>query len=709
MNTSSAASHTTKAKKSTKGILSLLGLLFFTFLVGGQLHSQGLNLNDRLWGSEQNFSKKFTRNGESYTFSIRHRLASGIPVKVTLLKASRIRKSAYRLNESLPFVLKQGESKDLTFTINYSKYINRSTEVLLKVEADGDATGTPAENKIILVKLNLSAEGKVYFWDNPAGAFRSSLDRRFTTRSNIEREQFFEIRRNGSGRVKAVVLLTGDASRGFTILPADNPTVPLRSGDTLRLSEGVKSFLVRYDPDPGKKNYEGALVIRSIGQSPFEISCALHGGTGDAVVASTASDIEGFIEGSQVDIDYLNGTIKGGDSSQKPDSVLVAEAKAREEAAARAARNPKDTTITARFEDKLRELTYQDYEKLIDSLCEGESFIALTDSFFGFIETGKDTFQTDIKIDFTRLLAGFPRLSWEPENAFIVVADTDTVMLDIMAYQRAELAPMQLRMLGRNNVESGDTFQLNIAFIPYGKVEGVDRLDPRDIQPQLTSYTPGQLVLISNAWIYWLIFAGAVLLFILFSIRSRLAKPIPVPELKYRTPPRKKNTLDAKAITLDLNRPEKDIILLEFEGEKLEAKVAGPPIKRGRKILKRIFLLSNKKNQYAFDANYYSFRIEPEYENMPRDLKFRDKTGFFLLGTDMTGDILSTDHQDFTLTKQEVTFRVFIDPTEIIDVSGGGKEYQIPFKVVEEPFERYTRTNRFILPLTVTARRRVIK
>jgi hypothetical protein len=255
----------------------------------------------------------------------------------------------------------------------------------------------------------------------------------------------------------------------------------------------------------------------------------------------------------------------------------------------------------------------------------------------------------------------------------------------------------------------GDTLPLVMRYVPYYITADKDTFVPEEDDYRMRTEAPAIVYSPPKTLLYILIGLGVLLLLFLFLLRRKLAKPIPelgyLKELqyqKYRSGADSKSRIEAEVIEVDLNRQDLDLVQLQFPGMILKGTVQPPEEGRFRKILKFIFFVPRRPRFRAF---YYSFRIDPIYERLPEELVLKDEEGLFLLETDMTKEILATDHQDFILTDADINYQIFLDTTEIIGFNGPAKIVKIQFTLTEEPFEGYSKYHQFVVPVKITPKR----
>lgn len=693
------------------GLFLILGMSLLGLSVFGQ---SSVTIDELDLGKTKEMPYRFAGSDDVFEMVVRNELS--VPMKVRMVRSSKFKKGAYQLKEQLPLVLDAGATQTLHFTVDYSKWIGPATEVILEMLPD--SLSQPQSQMVYTTRLSFTSAGKIMIWDPQLRALYDKINfQQFNEGGDGYSERRVELRRNGSDNIFCRIELKDDPRGTFKFFW--NEDRPLQNRSTFKLDSRGKSLLVRYQPPDG--------VSRAMDRTRVTLNN----------VNDPENSLSFWVVGNLVSASE-NG---GGPPLTSVDIPAPGTRPKQEPKVVRNDPNPdrlppdpqKDVVIntdpvdTDDPEEPEVELP-QEYTP--DPLSPAEIFKCLTDlqktdyrldtalSFF--VEDGET--KASLDFNFFPLMAECGhRLNLEPGPATMLLPKGNdslanrSFQLEVDTFIFADTGrivfafpPGMMDTLDIRSMEDS-AFLVFFDLTPEMDPQVRDSLDMKDFT--LASKMEGKVHFKDWTW-YWVIgslIAGLIFLF--FFGRYMLNRPLPVHDLRYRTKPKRKKRLHAKELVYSLDRPEVDLLQLDFTDGELEAEVAPPPesaISPFRKFLKKMFLLGKRPDEFQFQAEYYSFRVEPRLDALKHEgLQFRNQEGLMLLGTELTGEILSTDHQDFLITKQEFLYNIYIDPSEIISYTGPKKTFNIPFVVTEEAFEGYKKQKEFIVPLTVLPKERV--
>ena len=304
------------------------------------------------------------------------------------------------------------------------------------------------------------------------------------------------------------------------------------------------------------------------------------------------------------------------------------------------------------------------------------------------------------------------------------ITPTDSIPLDELYFQPdSMLLRVGVHPDDEEKVEDLDSFQVSVGLIPYYISEGGEVYLP-DQMKILRGESYGKLVRKSN-WLLWLLI-GIAAFILLFFLIGRLWINRPVRSFRYLREARyqrlryqkqeKMETIPTETIYMDLTRRETDLIQLNFlqrneeepetplKFKEMDATVEAPHRSGLRRFFTWFYGLFGVSKEPKFNSVYYSFRIEPQKNGIPQNLRLKDRDGLMLIGTSLTQNVLSTDHQDFRFRKRPFNYTIFLDPSEILEYTGTMPSVSLLYRVVEEPFEGYIITRDFKVDLEIPRR-----
>jgi|GEM_PF-2830345 len=237
-------------------------LVVFLFLGINQISAQkkSIVLVDPDIGKTIESIHSFTYDQPNFTFSLKHRMTHNLPVAVTLLRSERFKRGPYSLDQALPVTLNPGEKLDLKFNVDYSRSIRDHSTITLLISPVGDAD---PKTRGIEFHVDLSAEGRMMFWDNRANKYATTLSNfSFKTPG----DKLVELSWNGKGEGKGSFSLENNSRSAYKLISNTRDGAPIPIGTEFPLGKGGKSFFVRYAPPGGRKPSDvGTLVFQEQG------------------------------------------------------------------------------------------------------------------------------------------------------------------------------------------------------------------------------------------------------------------------------------------------------------------------------------------------------------------------------------------------------------------------------------------------------------
>lgn len=253
----------TSVANNQKGALTILKHYtqrgFWLLLMGLfalQVHSQKtIVLVDADIGSKIESIHQFTYGDPTFTFTLKHRLSYDQPLEVKLLRSEKFNQSPYTLAETLPLVINKGEAQDLTFSVDYSKSIRDQSSVTLLIYPQGDKN---PKARGITFHVELSAQGKLMFWNDRAGKYVTALA---PYSFGSPGDRLIEITWNGNGQGSARLSLMDDFRNAFSIVPNKTAAAAIDPNIEIPLGKGGRSYFVRYNPPGGRRASDGGRLL----------------------------------------------------------------------------------------------------------------------------------------------------------------------------------------------------------------------------------------------------------------------------------------------------------------------------------------------------------------------------------------------------------------------------------------------------------------
>jgi len=579
----------------------------------------------------------------------------------------------------------------------------------------------------------LSAEGKLMFWDEKGKRYASSLS---PVMFDGPGSKLFEVAWNGSGNGGACVLNWEGASKdAFQVVMNAAGAQPLSNGSVVNITKSAQSFFVKYTGPKSGTADMCRLVLKD--PSGKILTMDLVGTKkGGAPVVSNNSQTPAKV-----------GVVNLPKPADKPKPVVTDPkpiVTAAPKSPAKVQEEPKPSQAPSPVSNSGQELVSPDpssasaigitdtvlAKQFLDGFLarhRGENLISVGEVFF---KRGEELFETQFKLKLDSLVL-VPEMFVKPIwVAAIVGSDSIVVPMSNVTFKSDSLhMTISLPDETVEAVAVQDSFQLKVGF-SLGYLAGPLSVYP-STQPGsvLLGSTIARIYAESHFWMwFWIVVIISVLSFFLLGF---LWIRRPVNTFRYLRESRYQRDryigrdedvhIEIETVHLDFAKRDVDLVQLAFnihdqpELGSVRDEVSGKvraldasmpvPVVRG---LKRFFVwfygIFGVSKEPRFRSVYYSLRIEPIKGGIPQNLRVKDESGLFMLGTSLTGNVLATDHQDFRFTKRPFQYRIFFDPSEILDYSGTMKTVSIPFRVTEEPFEGYVMTRDFRLNLEVQAK-----
>lgn len=670
----------------------LFQLLFTGFAVG-----QEFVVTDQTDGGETQVTHRFLTGKQDFEFMIVNNLTREASVEIRLVANDEFQKSAYTILEQFPVKVAPGSRKGIHFSANYNKWIKELTQVSLDIyRVPSDLVGGE-KKRIHRVQFSFSAEGKLQFWNPRYTKLTSWLSPiEMSTQTTDARERIVEIRRIGSSPVPCQIQISADFRGSFKMYSNEMRSRKLGSGDTITVGGGGRSFIIQYVPPAGgdKGWLDSAVVTFSSTENPNNrISFELKGrlGTGPMAAVTVPTSID---PGNLNFQDVATVPVEGEEQPQSIGSGMSLQ----------------DSLARVKF---VRDSLRADSVRRV-AIPEIQAFLAryrmvdlVHDSVLAAFRLDSGIWAAKIPLEMGKIEKG--NMGLIPDRMLLNPGDQQVELQVLEFYYDTLGGHIILAMPGEYAGPMGDTLPLVMRYVPYYITADKDTFVPEEDDYRMRTESPAIVYSPPKTLLYILIGLGVLFLLFLILLRRKLAKPIPelgyLKELqyqKYRSGADTKARIEAEVIEVDLNRHDLDLVQLQFPGMVLKGTVQPPEQSRFKRILKFIFFIPRRPRFRAF---YYSFRIDPVYERLPEELLLKDEEGLFLLETDMTKEILATDHQDFILTDAEINYQIFLDTTEIIGFDGPAKIVKIQFTLTEEPFEGYSKYHQFVVPVKITPKR----
>lgn len=303
-------SQETRGLKGFRDISRLGVLAVFLFLGLNQISAQkkSIILIDADIGKTIESIHAFTYDQPSFTFSLKHRMTHNLPVSVTLVRSERFKRGPYSMEQALPVTLNPGEKLDLKFNVDYARSIRDHSTITLLISPVGDPDPM---TRGIQFHVDLSAEGRMMFWDNRANKYSTTLPNfSFKTPG----DKLVELSWNGKGEGKGSFSVENNSRNAYKLISNTREGSPIPLGTEFPLGKGGKSFFVRYAPPGGRKpSDEGTLVFQEQGASGNAIRLSLDAGGKTTSSTFLAGNNTGGV--GMVDIFSGNGNTDGNGSN----------------------------------------------------------------------------------------------------------------------------------------------------------------------------------------------------------------------------------------------------------------------------------------------------------------------------------------------------------------------------------------------------------
>lgn len=712
----------------------IVGMMALAVLWTGVQAQKVIILTDADLGKEIASSYKFTESANSLTLTLKHRLGAVGPIEIQSAKAGQF-DGPFQLSQGLPLTLLPGESRDITVTANYGRSIKEASEILLNLVPAGDKD----TKRAISLKLSVSAEGRLMFWDEKNKKYVSSLG---TLAFDGAGERLIEIAWNGGTPGAVTFDSEGDARGGFKVLPNASGAKPLAKGASIPMGKGGVSFFIKYDglakrnapADLAKisfKDGSGKMVTVDLfgtykggskavaGTNPSNPNYTPPGAVGTMAFGQNGKAIQSTDPNAAIThssgipgVNPKYGVI--GSTAGTPGASGTPAAKPAPNPIAAAPRLPGGSIsdpILAKYHlgaffAKRRENNLITNPEVLFNRVEGR----LTTRFKIVLDSLEADKSMNISPVWVSAISGDDSIAIPMTN---VEFDQDSLLLTVILPEDAEEVAYK-----------EDSFHMRVGFLPE-YMAGNQPVYLDDQNSVFQGETIGRIVSVSRFWlIFWL---SVVLVIGLFFFLGWLWIRRPISTFRYLRESRyqrdryigrdEENQIDIETVHIDLSRRETDLIQLAFnlnvdsgvtgprdaagKVKSLEANITAPKNNAFKRFFLWFFGIFGRSKEPRFRSIYYSLRIEPVRGSIPQALRLKDESGILLLGSTLTGNVLATDHQDFRFSQRPFYYRIYVDPAEILDYSGTMRTVTIPFRVIEEPFEGYVMTRDFRLNLEI--------
>jgi hypothetical protein len=690
----------------------------------------------------------FAEKDPGFVLTLKHRLGDQKTWQVSLQKTQQFEKSPFTLKSTLPATIGPDATLDVEFGVSYAKSLQQENTISLLAVPMGE---TDAINKGIAINIKLSADGVLMFFSDRTKQYTKTLP---TFEFVGAGEKLLEVTWNGGGARSCNVKIEDSGRNAFTLVPNSPGAAPLSSGTQVQLSNGGTSFFIRYDGAAKKGSADLARITftESGGQSIVTTMIGTYTGGNSLIAAARELLAKGNLMGGynpKADVvppvkdpvvvvkdpgkdiikDPGKTPAKTDGGNPKPEPVAT---KDTGETGMSPAANPKpvpspkpSAIVMDDFGDGLisEEVAKERLRKYYRRFGETNLIKVPTTKF----EKNEGLYQARLRIvkaDSLNNDANFilhfirARLKGANDSLTISAGDNAKMLGD---------STLLLSLTGddRDKLGGADSFQVSAEFFPeYESADGNVSNDSLVFK----GITFGK-VYSNNYWSYilWASLIAVVVLFFVIGFvvaRQAISSFRYLRESRYQRERHNANSqrqrVDVETIHIDLARRDSDLIQLAFvdrgegldgrpEGgiEKVRSIAATVPLPRRnglRRFFSWLFAPFGRKREPKFKSVYYSLRIELPRGSVPQHLRLKDDTGMLLLGTNLTGNVLATDHQDFKFVKRPFSYSVYLDPAEFLDYTGAMKTVSIPFRVIEEPFEGYVMTREFNLNLEIAQR-----
>ncbi|MCB9233220.1 MAG: hypothetical protein H6581_16305 [Bacteroidia bacterium] len=722
--------------------VGLLPFITIVFLGAGHLQAQRLFLTNSHLGKSQTVNYNFNGSSSTYTYEIRNLLNGEGRIKVERVGAAP-EGGGVRLEENLPMSIQNGETKNLNFAVSYGEAKDQEVKFSLRIIPEG-LTKSEAQNPAnqYLIDFVFTARPRILFWDANAKHYVTQLPAIRLDYARRNKEQIVEIRRHGSNEdVELMYSIEGSGKKAFSVYSNEINSKKLAPGKPFRLHEGLVSLVIRYSPigSPSGEINPARVTVYEKDAPESAVIVDLEGvangarvGETDYAVTQKAPPVkEPEITAPNVDPKLLVPDIEAvtvvetpkdtsGNKTENENKKVVeddfyGETGNRDE-------NGEMVKLTKDEEIELL-LDYLRYDTLrisVDTIDFKPHFGAKYWKFFG-KQAALIELSNEVLTERNQYIGKLENVRFHPDRMYLY-SGYDTILYGKKYYDfDPESGRLVLAIAADSTIDDTirKNFNIGIHLKPvYKQGNRYLTLDSLVVPWRPVVSFSGVKKPFNKTPIYWTI-GILIFLSILGLIRWLLTRAIT--KLSYLKEPQylrhrssRAGEIDrsirvANEIEIDLNKGEHRLIQLKWPEvvlPLLTAEVPTPEESGFIRFLKKILFVKG----FNFQAFYYSLRIEPIEEKLPSKLGLRDHDGLLLLETELTGDILATDHQDFLLTKNRFKMNIYIDPEEILAIHEAGTRtsdstsLQIPFRIYEEPFWGFTRVEEFVVPLRIVLR-----
>jgi hypothetical protein len=690
----------------------------------------------------------YSQKDQSFKLTLKHRLLGVGPVQVSLQKAEQFQNSPFTLKTALPATLNPDAALDVEFDVSYSRSLQTANTISLLAVPVGDPD---PKTRGIAVNLKLSADEVMMFFNDRTKQYTKTLP---TFEFVGPGEKLIEVTWNGGASRSAIFKIEDSGRDAFTLVPNAPGATPLANGSEIKLNSGGNSFFIRYDGAAKKGTADAARITFTEpgGQSiRADMMGTYQGGTSLFAAARDLLMKDNLKGGYNPKADLVDPNpktnikvpITGGDPSR--DNVPKSDGNKQPTENPVVSNPPVETGKSNAGTPGIVQPTPTpqvqpiEFEQLMDALTEDQAKDRLRKYYQrhkdeNIVKIGQVTFEkyegvyeAYVPIGIDSILKEDPNFNITPIWVKAVVG-TDSVTLPGTNYSyKRDSSKLFIKLSEEalSKVGGQDSFQLKVGFMPDYLAGNTPVADKSLV---FTGQTYAK-VNSSNYWaiVLWTLLVMTVLLF--FFIGFVVArKPVSsfryLRESRYQRERHKANSertrVDVETVHIDLARQDTDLIQLAFvdrgEGlsgrkpdsvEKVRAINATVPTPRRGGLVRAfawLYAPFGRKREPKFKSVYYSLRIELVKGGVPQHLRLKDESGMIMLGTNLTGNVLATDHQDFKFNRRPFNYSVYLDPAEFLDYTGAMRTVSIPFRVIEEPFEGYVMTREFNLNLEIASR-----
>ncbi|MFM2375032.1 MAG: hypothetical protein RLZZ165_129 [Bacteroidota bacterium] len=680
----------------------------------------------------------FSENNPSLKLILRHRISGVGNLQVSLQKELQFGKSPFTLRSALPASLAAEGALEILLDMSYGRAVQSENTISMLAYPAGDAD---PKTRGITVNLKLTADGSLMFFSERTQQYSKSLPRfQFVGPS----QKLIELSWNGGGSSTCRVKFEDSGRKGFSLIPNSPGAAPIADGSTITLNSGGNSYFIRYDGAAAKGTVDGARIsfIDAGGQGiNVEMMGTYPGGesmfaTINDVLSREASKAPPTPEKVPASTPRVAKTGDGKEPKKDTDKMATAAvapapkttppAEVEKTVPMPAASTP---VVVGQFLEETEEelgLTADEAKNRLKKFFirnVAQNLVKVGNVSFEKID-GKYEARVPITIDsimsdpnfhitpiWVRCVNGVDSVTL-PSNNYKFPVDTSKILIKLSEEAVAKLAGV-------------DSFKLKVGFMPDYLIGN----EPYADKNLVFTGVAWAKVITSNFW-KWMLYIGIALLVILIFYIGYLIARSPVNTFRYLRESRyqrerykatsEREQVDVEVVHIDLARQDNDLVQLSFvdrgEGldgrqgesiEKIKSINAYVPLpKRGgiAKMFAWLYGPFGRKRDRNFNSIYYSLRVEIPKGSIPQNLRLKDESGMIMLGTNLTGNVLATDHQDFKFSRNPFSYSVYLDPSEFLDYSGAMRTVTFPFRVIEEPFEGYVMIREFKLNLEIAQR-----